>query len=290
MTLARATTPRAMRRLSRQLKTRGKTLAFVPTMGALHEGHLSLVRLAARSARRVAVSIYVNPLQFGPSEDLGRYPRDLKRDLALLAKERVDAVYLPSDETLYPEGFSSRITVGGLDSILEGASRPGHFAGVCTVVTKLLLTVEPDVLVLGQKDAQQCVILERLVRDLDLPVRVRRGPTVREPDGLALSSRNAYLTPEERAQAAVLYQGLCRAREAAKAGETDPVSLRERVVRHVVSAPLARLEYVEVVDPRTLARIDRASGEGLIVLACRFGATRLIDNLAFRAPRAAGSR
>jgi len=281
---ARATTPLAMRRLSRRLKGRGKSLAFVPTMGGLHEGHLSLVRLAAREADRVCVSVFVNPLQFGPSEDLSRYPRDLKRDLSLLEEEGVDAVYLPTPEAMYPDGFAARVTVTGLDGVLEGASRPGHFAGVCTVVLKLVHAVEPDVLWLGQKDAQQCVVIERMLRDLDLPVRVRRGPTVREKDGLALSSRNVYLTPAERAQAPVLHQALLRARDAAKAGERDPVALRERIVRQVVTAPLARLDYVEVVSPATLARLERVEGDVLLVVACRFGAARLIDNLPFRVP------
>lgn len=283
MKLATATTPRAMRRLSERLKGRGKVLALVPTMGGLHEGHLSLVRLASKSADRVCVSLFVNPLQFGPSEDYARYPRDTKRDLSLLEDQGVDAVYAPSAEAMYRDGFASRATVTGLESMLEGASRPGHFAGVCTVVLKLVNAVVPDELWLGQKDAQQCVVLERLIADLDLPIRVRRGPTVREPDGLALSSRNAYLTPGERAQAPVLYQALTMARDAAKAGERDPVRLRERIVRHVVSAPLARLDYVEVVDPRTLARVERVQGDVLLLVACRFGSARLIDNLAFRA-------
>jgi len=281
--LATATTPRAMRRLSERLKGRGKTLAFVPTMGGLHEGHLSLVRLACKSADRVCVSLFVNPLQFGPSEDYARYPRDTKRDLSLLEDAGVDAVYVPGTEAMYRDGFASRATVTGLESVLEGASRPGHFAGVCTVVLKLLNAVTPDELWLGQKDAQQCVVLERLIADLDLPIRVRRGPTVRESDGLALSSRNAYLSPAERAQAPVLYQALIAAKDAAKAGERDSVRLRERIVRHVVSAPLARLDYVEVVDPRTLARVERVEGDVMLLVACRFGAARLIDNLGFRA-------
>lgn len=273
-----------MQRLSRKLRARGKQLALVPTMGALHEGHLSLMRLAAKDSDRVVVSVFVNPLQFGPREDFARYPRDRKRDLELLVRERVDAVYLPNDEAMYPDGFVARVTVPGLDSVLEGASRPGHFAGVCVVVVKLLNAVQPDVLWLGQKDAQQCVVLERLVRDLDLPVKVKRGPTVREADGLAVSSRNHYLTAEERAQAPVLWQALDRAAAAVRAGERDPVAVRERVVRHVVTAPLARLEYVEVVHARTLARLDRLEGEVLIALACRFGATRLIDNVQLRVP------
>ena len=290
MTLSRATTPEAVRRLSRKLRSRGKRLALVPTMGALHEGHLSLVRLAARDADRVMVSLFVNPLQFGPQEDLGSYPRDTRRDLGLLAGEPVDAVYLPTGETMYPEGFAARVTVSGLDSRLEGAARPGHFVGVCTVVLKLLNAVEPDVLWLGQKDAQQCAVLERLVRDLDLPVRVKRGPTVREPDGLAMSSRNAYLNPEERAQAPALFQALRLAQAAARSGERDPGALRALVSGHLAGAPLARLEYVEVVDARTLEPLARVAGDVLVALACRIGPARLIDNVRFRVAEPGAAR
>jgi pantoate--beta-alanine ligase len=274
-----------MRRLAQRLRGRGKRLGFVPTMGALHEGHLSLVRLAAREADRVVVSIFVNPLQFGPREDFARYPRDPARDLGLLAGEPVDAVYLPRPEAMYPDGFAARVTVAGLEAGLEGERRPGHFAGVCTVVLKLLHAVAPDTLWLGQKDAQQCVVLERMVRDLDLPVKVRRGPTVRESDGLAMSSRNAYLSPEERAQAPVLYQALTRLRAAAAAGERDAAALRERAARHIATAPLARLESLDLVDARTLAPLERLAGEVLVLVSCRFGAARLIDNVQFRVLR-----
>jgi pantoate--beta-alanine ligase len=288
--LARATTPAAMRRLSQKLRARGRRLGFVPTMGALHAGHLSLVRLAARDADRVVVSIFVNPLQFGPQEDLAHYPRDLEGDLQRLAGESVDAVYLPSPETMYPDGFATRVTVGGLDSVLEGARRPGHFSGVCTVVLKLLDAVTPDVLWLGQKDAQQCAVLERLVRDLDLPVKVKRGATMREGDGLAMSSRNAYLTPEERAQAPVLYQALSRLRAAARAGEREAAVLRELAARHIAGAPLARLESLDLVDARTLVPLERLAGEVLVLVVCRFGAARLIDNVQFRVLPGGGGR
>jgi pantoate--beta-alanine ligase len=279
-----------MRELSHKLKQRGRKLAFVPTMGSLHQGHLSLVRLAAKSADRVVVSIFVNPLQFGPSEDYDAYPRDRRRDLEILSEEEVDAVYLPDEKAMYPEGFSTSLMVKGLADILEGESRPGHFAGVCTVVLKLLNAVEPDVMWLGQKDAQQCVVLERMVRDLDLPVKIRRGPTVREPGGLAISSRNAYLSVEERAQASVLFRALGEAKALALEDGVDPVAIRERVVRHVVTSPLARLEYVEVLDARTLRRLERLEGEVLIALGCRFGRARLIDNIQFRIPRSQGRR
>jgi pantoate--beta-alanine ligase len=275
-----------MRELSRTLRARGRKLAFVPTMGSLHRGHLSLLRLARRKADRVVASIFVNPLQFGPSEDLGSYPRDRRRDLDLLSQEGVDAVFLPDEKALYPEGFSTTVSVKGLGDILEGESRPGHFAGVATVILKLIHSVEPDLMVLGQKDAQQCVVIERMVRDLDLPVTIRRGPTVREADGLAISSRNLYLTEKERGQASVLYRALKEAREQAhQKGKKDAVALRESVVRRIVTSPLARLEYVEVVNARTLRRLDRLEGEVLIVLGCRFGKARLIDNIQFRVAR-----
>jgi pantoate--beta-alanine ligase len=279
-----------MRRLSHKLKARGQRLGFVPTMGALHEGHLSLIRQAAREADRVVVSIFVNPLQFGPQEDLAHYPRDLARDLERLAGEPVDAAYLPGAEVLYPDGFAARVTVAGLEAVLEGAQRPGHFAGVCTVVLKLLHAVAPDTLWLGQKDAQQCVVLERLVRDLDLPVKVRRGATVRESDGLAMSSRNAYLSAEERAQAPVLHQALARLAAAARAGERDAAALRQLAVRHIAGAPLARLESLDIVDARTLVPLERVAGEVLALVACRFGGARLIDNVQFRILRREGER
>jgi pantoate--beta-alanine ligase len=282
--LLRATTPRTMQSLSRKLKSRGKTLALVPTMGALHEGHLSLVRIARQAASRVLVSIFVNPKQFGPREDFSGYPRNLRRDLDLLLEAGVHAVYVPDANAMYPDGFRSRVVVDGLSTILEGASRPGHFDGVCTVVLKLLQAAEPDLMVLGQKDAQQCVVLERMIRDLDLPVKVKRGPTIREPDGLAISSRNSYLSAEERAQAPVLHRALQEGKRAALAGERDAARVREIVVRTVVAASKARLDYVEVVDPVTLTRLPKLQGQVLVVLACRFGRARLIDNLQFRVP------
>ena len=290
MRLLKAKTPRAMRELATKLKARGRSLALVPTMGSLHKGHLSLVRLAARAADRVVVSIFVNPMQFGPSEDFGSYPRNLRRDLEMLADESVHAVYLPDEKAMYPDGFATIVTVKGLGNVLEGDHRPGHFTGVCTVVLKLLNAVKPDTLVLGQKDAQQCLVVERMVRDLDLPVKIRRGATVRESDGLAVSSRNRYLTPEERSQATVLHRALTEAREAVKQGTRDPVAVRERVVRRVVTARLARLEYVEVVDAKTLQRLERLEGEVLIALGCRFGNARLIDNVQFRVPRGTGRK
>jgi pantoate--beta-alanine ligase len=277
-----------MRRLTVVLRERGRSVALVPTMGALHEGHLSLVRRAKAGADRVVASVFVNPLQFGPSEDFARYPRDAALDFARLVDAGVDAIYAPTPAAMYPEGFAARATVPGLDQVLEGASRPGHFTGVCTVVLKLVHAVAPDVLWLGQKDAQQCVVLEHLLRDLDLPVVVRRAPTVREPDGLALSSRNAYLSPEERAQAPLLAHALFAARDEVLAGERDARRIRERIVRAVDRAPLVRLDYAEVVEARTLRRLDRLEGEVLIVLAARVGRTRLIDNVQFRATAAAG--
>lgn len=274
-------------------KRAGLRVAFVPTMGAIHEGHLSLVRRARADADRVVASIFVNPLQFGPREDLARYPRPIRRDRALLAAAGVDLLWEPRREEIYPPGHCTRVAVEGLTDVLEGALRPGHFTGVTTVVAILLETVAPDVLWLGQKDVQQALVLERMVRDLRLPVRVRRGPTVREPDGLAMSSRNVYLAPDERAQAVALSRGLAAARAALAGGERSAA----RVARAVRAAwrrhPLVREEYVAVVDAATLAPLRDLRGGGtrrgtrrsrvgvrvLVAVAARVGPARLIDNL-----------
>jgi len=248
-------------------------------MGFLHEGHLSLVRRARRLGDRVVVSIFVNPAQFGPREDFRTYPRDTRRDLRLLRGEGVDLVFHPSTAAMYPPGHRTTIDVGELDSVLEGKSRPGHFRGVVLVVEKLLNIVEPDILVLGQKDAQQAVILERMVRDLDQPVRVVRGPTVREKDGLALSSRNTYLDPEQRRAAPVLYRALSRARAAVRNGERSAARLLRLIEREIAGEPLVGLDYAAVVDPVTLAPVRKVEGKVLIPLAAFLGRTRLIDNL-----------
>ena len=284
--LRRASGIAAVRAAIARWKARGERVEFVPTMGAIHAGHLSLVRRARRSRTRVVASIFVNPLQFGPHEDFGRYPRPLRRDRALLAGAGVDLLWEPSAAELYPPGHSTRVHVGRLGNVLEGASRPGHFDGVATVVAKLLNVVRPDVLWLGQKDAQQAMILERMCRDLDLPVRVRRGPTVREADGLACSSRNAYLGRDERAQAAALARGLAAARRALRAGECSAARIRRAVLQVWRAYPLVREDYVVVADARTL-EVLRAVTPGrrvLVAVAARVGRARLIDNFEWKAP------
>ena len=264
-----------------------RSVALVATMGFLHEGHLSLVRRARELADEAWVSIFVNPTQFGPHEDLGRYPRDLDRDLGLLEGERADVVFTPPVEAMYPRPSGVQISFPGLDDVLEGASRPGHFAGVGLVVAKLLHLVEPEVAVFGQKDAQQALLIRRMVEDLDFPVRIEVAPTVREPDGLAMSSRNVYLTAEERAAAPVLYRGLKRAAAAVAAGERNPVRLEGLLAETIAGEPRFELEYARCVDPRTLANPEVISGPVLLAIAARLGRTRLIDNIPV-VPGAAG--
>jgi pantoate--beta-alanine ligase len=276
----RTASPARVRAVTEGWKRSGLRVAFVPTMGAIHEGHLSLVRRARGSADRVVVSIFVNPLQFGPREDLSRYPRPIRRDRRLLAGAGADLVWEPSVRNVYPDGHRTRVRVAGLGDVLEGAKRPGHFEGVATVVLVLLQVVAPHLLWLGQKDAQQALLIERMLRDLRLPVRVRRAPIVREPDGLALSSRNAYLAPTERAQAVALSRGLAAARDALAAGECSAARVA-RAVRAVWRRyPLVREDYVAVVDAATLAAVKntQTARRLLIAVAARVGPARLIDN------------
>ena len=252
---------------------------LVPTMGALHEGHLSLVRRARAECDRTGVSIFVNPAQFGPNEDLHRYPRDLDRDLGLLEPLGVDLVFAPSPETMYPAGFQSWVTVEQVSKGLEGGMRPGHFRGVATAVAKLLNIFAPDRAYFGQKDAQQVAVIRRMVNDLNFPAEVVVCPTVRAPDGLALSSRNAYLNPDERQAATVLYRALSAARDAFEAGERKASALRA-ITRAVLDAePMARADYVSASDPDTLADIEGVGAGVLLSLAVRVGHVRLIDNL-----------
>ncbi|MGD8736794.1 MAG: pantoate--beta-alanine ligase [Anaerolineae bacterium] len=254
-------------------------VGLVPTMGYLHEGHLSLVRRARAECARVVVSIFVNPTQFGPSEDLATYPRDIDRDLRALEAEGVDLVWMPSVEVMYPPNFQTWVTVEEVTQVLEGARRPGHFRGVATVVSKLFNGVQPQRAYFGQKDAQQAVVIQQLTRDLNVPVEVVICPIVRELDGLALSSRNAYLTPEERQAATVLYRALSAARAAFEAGERDAGRLRRIVAETVAGEPLAELQYVSCADPVTLQELEMVSGQALLSLAAFVGRTRLIDNL-----------
>jgi pantoate--beta-alanine ligase len=255
-------------------------LGLVPTMGALHEGHLSLVRAAKAQCDAVVVSIFVNPTQFGPTEDLAKYPRRFERDCALLEKENVDIVFAPSVEEMYAEGESTWVTVEGLSDKLDGRSRPGHFRGVTTVVAKLFHVIEPDVAFFGQKDAAQVAVIRRMVRDLNFPVEIAVCPIVREPDGLAMSSRNAYLNPEERQRALVLQRSLRRVEEKFRAGERDPARLVAGAKLLIADEPQVRLDYFEIVDPDTLDPLEQISRPALAAAAAYVGTTRLIDNAA----------
>ena len=255
-------------------------LGLVPTMGFLHEGHLSLVRRARAECGACAVSIFVNPTQFAPGEDLARYPRDLARDLSLLEAEGVDLVFTPSPEVVYPPGFATRVEVQGVSAPLEGASRPGHFSGVATVVAKLFNIVQPSRAYFGQKDAQQTVVIARMAQDLDLPVEIVVAPTVREADGLALSSRNVYLSPAERAAAPVLHRALAEAEQMFKAGEREAAALRGAMRRVLATQPEVEVDYVSLAALATLEELEGAVGaRALASLAARLGRTRLIDNL-----------
>ena len=254
-------------------------LGLVPTMGFLHAGHLSLVERARAECGAVVVSIFVNPTQFGPGEDLARYPRDLSRDLALLEAAGADLVFAPQAGEIYPDGFASRVEVGPVAAPLEGAVRPGHFAGVATVVAKLLNIVQPTHAYFGQKDAQQSLVIGRMVRDLDLPVEVVIAPTVREPDGLALSSRNSYLDADQRRAAPILYRALTEARVRFQAGERDAERLRAIIRTRIADEMRIAIDYVSVADPVTLRELDRIENGALVCLAARLGATRLIDNV-----------
>lgn len=252
---------------------------FVPTMGYLHEGHLSLVRRAREENGRVAASIYVNPTQFAPTEDLASYPRDLERDLALLEAEKVDLVFTPSDEIMYPSDFQTAVLLSEVTKPLEGASRPTHFAGVATVVAKLFNIVRPDRAYFGQKDAQQAVVLRQMVRDLNFDLELIVCPIVREPDGLAMSSRNKYLSPDERKAALVLSRALQQAQAAFAGGERDAGALRRLMTGVITAEPLARLDYVSAAHPDTLTELGQIEDRALLSMAVFIGKTRLIDNL-----------
>lgn len=257
----------------------GKSLGLVPTMGALHEGHLSLVRASKSQCDLTAVSIFVNPLQFGPTEDLDNYPRTLERDTALLRELGVDSVFIPQVQEMYRPGAQTYVDVSDLSSKLDGGSRPGHFRGVSTVVCKLFEIVRPDRAFFGQKDAAQIALLRKMVRDLDMDVEIVVCPIVREPDGLAMSSRNAYLNAEQRQQALVLSRSLLEVKAAVEAGERDVGMLAEIGRRVIASEPRAKLDYLAIVDPDTLDPIDKVSQGTLIAVAVWLGTTRLIDNI-----------
>jgi len=263
---------------SRRARAGGRRIGFVPTMGALHEGHLSLVRAARRENDFVVVSIFVNPTQFGPREDLEKYPRMPDADQRLAAEAGADVTFEPSVEEMYPDGFATHVVQEHLGNVLEGASRPGHFRGVCTVCTKLFNIVQPDAAYFGQKDYQQSVVIRRLVRDLDLPIDVRVMPTVREPDGLAMSSRNRYLDPEQRRQAVCLSRALRLAQQMFQRGERDAALVATAARAEIEKEPLARIDYIALVHPDTLEPVARVAADTVALVAARIGATRLIDN------------
>jgi pantoate--beta-alanine ligase len=261
-------------------RSAGQTVGFVPTMGAFHEGHASLMRRARDERDHVVVSIFVNPLQFGPGEDLSRYPRDEDRDLSIAGQLGVDVVFAPSVEEMYPTG-QPEVTVdpGPLGERLEGAARPGHFRGVATVVAKLFDVVGPSTAYFGEKDAQQLAVIRRMVRDLSLPVVVEGCPTVREPDGLATSSRNAYLSPEQREAAGCLFLALSEAAQMARGGERDAATVVAAMAREIGATPEARIDYAAVVDDETFDEVSTIAGPARALVAARFGETHLIDNL-----------
>jgi pantoate--beta-alanine ligase len=268
----------ALRAALEDARRSSRVIGLVPTMGALHEGHLSLLRRAREQCDVVVMSLFVNPAQFNEAADLASYPRDERRDLQLAEGEGVDFVFAPVPEEMYPHGFATTVTVAGLTEPLEGEHRGrAHFDGVTTVVTKLLNIVGPDVAYFGQKDAQQAIVIGRLVADLNIPVAIQVCPTAREPDGLAMSSRNVLLSPDQRSPAPSLHRALHAIQVAADAGERDPAAARAQALAELTS-PELELEYLELVSPHTLAPIERLDGEALAVIAARIGATRLIDN------------
>jgi pantoate--beta-alanine ligase len=277
--LPRVETVDALRQTLDGWRQEGSTIAFVPTMGALHEGHLSLVRRATHEADRVVASVFVNPTQFGPGEDFESYPRDPEGDAALLAGAGCHLLFLPTVETIYPPGHSSFVEVEGPSRGYEGAQRPGHFRGVATVVSQLFHIVEPHVAIFGQKDAQQLALIRRMVHDLHFRVRIVGAPIVREPDGLALSSRNVYLSPEERRAATVLHRSLEAARAQIETGERDAATIRRGIRDGLSTEPLGQVDYVGTVDALSFEPLEELRGECVIPIAVRFGKTRLLDNL-----------
>jgi pantoate--beta-alanine ligase len=268
--------------LRASLAAKPRPLGLVPTMGFLHDGHLALVRAAKKDCATVGVSIFVNPAQFGPKEDLARYPRDLDRDRRLLESAGADVLWAPEAGEVYPPGYQTYISVEEVSQPLEGAARPGHFRGVSTIVAKLFLAFQPEFAYFGQKDAQQVAVIRRMARDLNFPVRIIVCPTVRETDGLAMSSRNTYLQGEERRAAVVLYRALAAARDGYERGERSAPALRAAMQTALAAEPLARPEYVSVADPDSLQELDRIDCDALFSMAVRVGKTRLIDNFLLR--------
>ncbi len=255
------------------------SVGFVPTMGYLHEGHVSLVKRARQETDYVVASIFVNPTQFGPKEDFASYPRNMERDLAMLGQEGMDIVFAPAAAEMYPSGYNTWVEMQGVTERLEGSIRPGHFRGVATVVAKLFNIVEPTRAYFGQKDAQQVLVVKKMVRDLNMNLEVVVAPTVREPDGLAMSSRNVYLNPEERRGAAVLFRALARGQQLYSGGEKDAGRIRQEMMSLIEREPLAKVEYVSLANRDTLAELSTLNRPAIALLAVKFGKTRLIDNM-----------
>ena len=273
---------RSLTKKVREIKRKGHKIGLVPTMGFLHQGHMSLIRRAKKDTDCVIVSIFVNPAQFGPREDFKKYPRDLKMDLDLCEKEGVDIIFAPQAEEMYPEGYSTCVNVENITDRLCGASRPGHFKGVATVVTKLFNITLPDIAYFGQKDSQQAIVIKRMTEDLNMPVKIKVMPIVRELDGLAMSSRNVYLSQKERAQALSLYKALKLAKGLFNNGERDSGKIISRV-RHAINKGFqARIEYIAVVDAKDLKGIKKISSQALVAVAAWIGKTRLIDNIVLK--------
>lgn len=268
-----------MKSISNSWHEEGLNIAFVPTMGFLHEGHLSLVRLAKKLGDKTVVSIFVNPLQFGPKEDFREYPRDLERDKALLEKEGVDVVFVPSEEEMYPPDYQTYVEVTKITQGLCGKFRPGHFKGVTTVVLKLFNIVKPDIAIFGEKDYQQLQVIKRMVKDLNLDVKIVGAPTVRESDGLAMSSRNTYLLPEERESALSLYKSLLLAKELIKKGEREAKNIKKQMENFIHSFPFTKVQYIEFVHPETLEPVEIIDQPVVCALAVYVGKARLIDNM-----------
>lgn len=277
--------PGRMQKICGELKRKGKIIGYVPTMGYLHKGHLSLIRIAKKKSDVLIVSIFVNPTQFGPSEDFKKYPRDFRGDRLLLENEGCDFLFVPRIKDMYPEGYLTYVNVEKITATLEGAMRPRHFRGVTTVMAKLFNIVQPDLAVFGQKDAQQAVVLKRMVDDLNYGIKIIVAPTVREKDGLAMSSRNKYLSKEERKQAMVLYEALSEAKRLISRGELSANRVVARMTNMIKKQRSAQLEYIAITDAHTLNLLNKLKGEVLISLAARFGKARLIDNVRIRVKR-----
>lgn len=270
-----------MKKLSEIFRKKGASIGFVPTMGYLHDGHLSLVREARKRNDLVVVSIFVNPTQFGPKEDLKKYPRNLKRDLELLSKQKVDAVFCPTVGEMYPEGFGAYVEVKGLSDKLCGASRPGHFRGVTTIVAKLFNIISPDIAYFGQKDFQQLVIIKKMAADLNMDVKIVSMPTVREADGLAMSSRNSYLSKEERSRAPAMIRSLKLAKTLVGSGVKSAVKIKAEMAK-LLKASRLKIDYISICDPRTLEEKKSVKGKTLVAAAAYAGKTRLIDNVVIK--------